>query len=45
MQTFTELEFIQSKLPKYMVALFFTYMSPVLKKGNKDTQKSEGIIV
>ena len=41
--TYGNLKLIQFKFYKYMVALLFPYMNPILKKGNKDTLKSEGI--
>ena len=43
MQTYTKLKLIQSKHHKYMVALLFPFMSPILKKRNQDTKKSESM--
>ena len=40
---FNYLKFIQFKIRKYMVALLFSYMNPILKKWNKNTLKSKGI--
>ena len=38
MRTNTKVKLIQLKFRKFMPVVFFLYRSPILKKGNKDTQ-------